>query len=190
MACQDGKIIVIVAPSGTGKSTLIHKAKEEFSELTESISYTTRAMRPREEDGVQYFFVDRDRFFQMEKNGEFLETALVYGNHYGTPLTFVEKCLEERAALLFDLDIKGAMALKGRFGKKAHIIFIAPPSMEELKSRLKKRGTESVKSQAVRIRDGKKELAQKDSFDHLIINDEVEAAYKRLREIIRNILEA
>ena len=139
-----GKLIVIVAPSGTGKSTMIKRLKTDFPTLVESVSFTTRPIRPGEIDGLSYFFISREEFIQKKENNEFLEWAEVHGNFYGTSKAFVEKCLSEGKHVLFDLDVQGTDTMKVYFGEVANVIFISPPSVEELEKRLSHRGTENT----------------------------------------------
>ena len=123
-----GKIIVIVAPSGTGKSTLIKKVKAEFSNLIESVSYTTRKIREGELDGVAYNFIEKDKFVEMKDHDEFLEWAEVHSNYYGTSKEFVEAELSKGKFLLFDLDVQGADSFKSYFKDGA---FFVPPYIKQ-----------------------------------------------------------
>lgn len=184
-----GKLIVIVAPSGTGKSTMIKRLKEDFPTLVESVSYTTRQIRPGEVNGRSYFFITKEEFLAKKDAKEFLEWAEVHGNYYGTSKKFVEECLEKGQQLLFDLDVQGTDAMKDHFGAKANVIFISPPSVEELEKRLRHRGTENTQVINLRLMNARKELLRKDDFDFLIYNDDIEKAYKRLTEVTKMILE-
>ena len=183
-----GKILVIVAPSGTGKSTLIKRLKDDFPILLESVSYTTRSIREGETNGKSYFFVSKDDFLEMKSKDEFLEWALVHGNYYGTSKSFVSQKLEEGEFILFDLDVQGTDSFKDYFGDKANVIFIAPPSVEVLEQRLRGRGTESEESLQVRLTNARNELKRQDDFDFKIINDDLERAYKDLKNIVTRIL--
>lgn len=183
-----GKLIVIVAPSGTGKSTLIKRLKNEFTNLIESVSYTTRPQRPGESHGVSYFFIPKEEFLAKKANNEFLEWAEVHGNFYGTSKHFVENSLREGKNILFDLDVQGTDSFRNYFGKYANIIFIAPPSVEELEKRLRNRGTESDEVINLRLSNAKKELLRKNDYDFLVYNDDIESAYKKLSEIFGSIL--
>ncbi len=184
-----GKLIVIVAPSGTGKSTMIKRLKEDFPSLVESVSYTTRPIRNGEVHGKSYFFVSREEFLSKKEANDFLEWAEVHGNFYGTSKHFVESCLEEGQHLLFDLDVQGTDSMKNYFGTKANVIFISPPSVEELEKRLRNRGTEDTHVINIRLTNARKELLRKNDFDYLIYNDDIEQAYKSLSEITAKILE-
>lgn len=183
-----GKIIVIVAPSGTGKSTLIKRLKEEFPVLVESVSYTTRDIREGEVNGKSYFFIEREEFLAMKEKGEFLEWAEVHGNFYGTSKSFVEKKLDEGEYILFDLDVQGTDSFKNYFGERANVLFIAPPSVEVLEQRLRGRGTESEDSLQIRLKNAKKELLRQDDFDYKIINDDLDRAYSDLKRIVSKVL--
>lgn len=183
-----GKLIVIVAPSGTGKSTMIKRLKEDFPSIVESVSYTTRPMRPGEVHGKSYFFISNEEFRAMRDNNEFLEWAEVHNNFYGTSKKFVEECLAAGRNLLFDLDVQGTDSMKAYFKEKANVIFISPPSVEELEKRLRHRGTESTQVINIRLMNARKELLRKNDYDFLIYNDDIEKAYKKLCEITQEIL--
>jgi guanylate kinase len=185
---QIGKLIVIVAPSGTGKSTMIKRLKKDFLSLNESVSYTTRPMRAGEVHGESYFFVSKNEFLNMRESNDFLEWAEVHGNFYGTSKKFVEKSLAEGKNLLFDLDVQGTDSVKRYFGTKAKAIFISPPSVEELEKRLRNRGTETTQIINIRLMNAKKELTRKDDYDFLVYNDNIEEAYMKLCEITAKIL--
>lgn len=184
-----GKLIVIVAPSGTGKSTMIKRLKQDLPSIVESVSYTTRPIRPGEIDGKSYFFIKREEFLAMREANEFLEWAEVHGNFYGTSKKFVENSLQEGKHLLFDLDVQGTDSMKAYFGEEANVIFISPPSVEELEKRLKHRGTENTQVINLRLMNAQKELLRKNDFDFLIYNDDIEKAYQRLIEITQKILD-
>lgn len=183
-----GKLIVIVAPSGTGKSTLIKRLKKQYPEITESVSYTTRAQRPGEIHGESYFYISKEEFLTKKENNEFLEWAQVHGNFYGTSKHFVESCLENGKNVLFDLDVQGTDSFKDYFGDFANIIFIAPPTVDELEKRLRHRGTENTEIINLRVSNARKELLRKNDFNYLIINDDIENAYEKLASIIEQIL--
>ena len=184
----NGKIIIIVAPSGTGKSTMIKRLKIDFPLLHESISYTTRPIRSGEIHGKSYFFIDVAEFVKMRENHEFLEWAEVHGNFYGTSKKFVEQSIIEGRHLLFDLDTQGTDSVKKHFGNKALAIFISPPSVEELEKRLRNRGTETTQVINVRLHNARNELKRKDDYDFLVYNDNIEDAYKNLSEITDKII--
>lgn len=183
-----GKIIIIVAPSGTGKSTLIKRLKEEFRELHWSVSFTTREMRPGEVDGKHYFYISRDEFIKKKDQGDFIEWAEVHGNFYGTSLGFVKTKVDNGFSLLFDLDVQGADNMKKQFGDEAKAIFIAPPSIEVLEERLRGRGTDSEDVIKLRLDNAKSELKRQNDYDFVVVNDELEQAYQDLRQVVSNLL--
>jgi guanylate kinase len=185
---MNGKIIVIVAPSGTGKTTLITKLKAAFPELLESVSYTTRPMRPGEADGSNYFYISREEFLKMREKNAFLEWAEVHTNFYGTSKEFVENQMREGKNLLFDLDVQGADSFRSYFKDQARVIFIAPPSVEELENRLRKRATENTGVINIRVNNAKKEILRAKDYDYNVVNDDFERAYKELKEIFAKIL--
>lgn len=183
-----GKIIIIVAPSGTGKSTLIKRLKEEFRELHWSVSFTTREMRPGEVDGKHYFYISKEEFIKKKDQGDFIEWAEVHGNYYGTSLGFVSTKVNNGFSLLFDLDVQGADNMKNQFGEEARAIFIAPPGIEALEQRLKGRGTDSEDVIKLRLENAKSELKRQNDYDYLVINDELDKAYEDLRSIVAGII--
>jgi len=185
---MDGKIIVIVAPSGTGKTTLITKLKEAFPELLESVSFTTRPMRPGEKDGVNYFYIGREQFLKMRDANTFLEWAEVHTNFYGTSKEFVNSQMKAGKNLLFDLDVQGADSFRNYFKNKARVIFIAPPSVEELENRLRKRATENTGVINIRVNNAKKEILRAKDYDYNVVNDDFDRAYMELKNIFSAIL--
>ncbi len=183
-----GKMIVICAPSGTGKSTLINRLKADHPELQWSVSCTTRAMRSGETNGKDYHFISVEEFEKQIAENSFIEWARVHSNYYGTSKIFVDRGLSSGAAMLFDLDVQGADSMKRIYGTEAKVIFIEPPSVAELEKRLKTRGTDKPEVIAERVANAKKELARKHDYDFLILNDEVERAYQHLKTVIEGIL--
>ena len=186
---KTGKIIIIVAPSGSGKSTLLTRLKNDFPELCESVSYTTRGKRQGEEHGKHYFFVDEHEFLQMRTRNEFLEWALVHGDYKGTSRKFVQEHLDRGTPLIFDLDVQGADFFKQAFPDLAKVIFISPPSLEELEKRLRNRKTESEDSIQLRLKNAKEELSRMHDYDYNILNDNINKAYDDLFRIVSEILE-
>lgn len=180
-----GKIVVITAPSAAGKTTLIKKYLEKHPQTLFSVSYTTREKRNGEIEGKDYYFVDKEKFEEMINEGKFLEWANVHEHYYGTSFEEIEKAKNKKDTLILDLDIQGALFLKEN-GIKAKYIFIEPMSIENLKERLKSRGTESEEDIKIRIWDAKRELEYKDRFDFIIKNEEIEKAYKDLEKAINS----
>lgn len=182
------RLIVIVAPSGTGKSSLIKKLREEFKDLEWSVSITTRRKRTNEVEGIDYFFTDQDSFNQGINQNRFVEWAKVHGNFYGTPREFVEKGINQGKVLLFDLDIQGTDAMMKDYAEYTKAIFIAPPSLKALEDRLINRGTEDEETIKHRTQNAIKELQRKNDYEYLVINDDFEQAYKDLASIISDII--
>lgn len=184
-----GKIIVIVAPSGTGKSTLLSQVKEDISQLVWSISCTTRPQRAGEVDGKDYFFITTEDFEQKLANDEFVEWAKVHNNYYGTLKSFVDEGLESGKMLLFDLDVQGCDSIRKIYPDDTSIIFIEPPSVEELEMRLRKRATDDTGTINLRLFNAKKELERKNDYDFNVVNDDFERAFCDLKKIITSLIE-
>ena len=181
-------MIVICAPSGTGKSTLLNRLKTDIPDLVWSVSCTTRPIRNGETHGKDYYFIKPQTFEQQIADNEFIEWARVHSNYYGTSKRFVKEGLEKGWKMLFDLDVQGADAMKEIYGDGAQVIFIEPPSIEELEKRLLARGTDSPEVIAERRKNARKELERKEKYDHLILNDDVDRAYLKLKSIVERIL--
>ena len=179
-----GELFIISAPSGAGKSTVLKRVLAELPGVAFSVSHTTREPRPGEEDGRDYFFVEPQTFVRMRDGGGFLEWAEVHGSLYGTSAVMVENLMEQGLDVLLDIDVQGARQIRQRRGWEGHFVFIAPPSWEELQRRLAGRGTETPESLAVRLRNGRREMADLDQYDFLIVNDVVDHAVETLRAII------
>lgn len=178
-----GQLIVVSSPSGAGKSTLCTRLRSEFDDLGFSISYTTRAPRKGEVDGREYHFVDADVFQAMTARDEFAESALVHNNNYGTEAATVEKALAGGQDLLFDIDFQGGRALKARFKQDVVLVFILPPSLEELERRLRSRATDAQDVIEKRLKVALSEMRHYDEYDYVIVNDDLETAYDALRAI-------
>ena len=174
-----GLPLVICAPSGAGKTTLVSRLKAEFP-LEFSISCTTRAPRGAEQDGVDYIFLDRETFIERRDLGYFAEWAEVHGNFYGTPLQPVLDRLAEGRDMLFDIDVQGAAQLSLSL-PEARFVFILPPSLEELERRLRGRGTDSEDAIRVRLSNARSEIMSSHWFDAVIVNDDLDTAYDQLR---------
>ena len=186
-----GKLIIVSAPSGTGKSTIISWLMKEHRELNLafSISCTSRAPRGTEKNGVEYFFLTPEEFRQRIDNDEFLEYEEVYENRfYGTLKSQVERQLEAGQNVVFDVDVKGGVNIKNFYGDKALSIFIQPPSIRELRRRLENRGTDAPDVIDQRIARAEFELTFADKFDRVVINDILEYAEADALEIIQTFL--
>jgi guanylate kinase len=183
------KIVVITAPSGAGKSSIVRKLLVQNKELAFSISCTTREKRVGEEDGKDYHFVSVEEFKRKIENNEFVEHEEVYpGRFYGTLKSEVEKIWARRKVAVFDIDVKGAENLKKQFGKDALTIFIQPPSKEALINRLKNRASEDDKSLKARIKRSEEELGYADKFDRIVLNHDFDTAYMRVKNHITSFL--
>lgn len=183
-----GKLVVVVAPSGTGKSTLIQILKKDFPQLGWSISFTTRSKRAGEEDGEDYYFVQEELFKTKIENQDFVEWAQVHKNYYGTDKNQIQRKRQMGQHLLFDLDVQGADAMKECFGAEANVIFIAPPSLEALETRLRSRGSETPETLQIRLENAQKEMDRKNDFDFFLVNDSVEDCYAKLKDIVGGVL--
>ena len=188
MTTQRGKMVIFVAPSGSGKSTMIKRIRKDFPQFHWSVSHTTRPKREGETEGKHYFFVSHNEFEREQEKDTYIEYASVHGNYYGTSKDFIDKATKEGHPLLLDLDIQGADSFKKIFHDDCKVIFISPPNLNELELRLRKRGTDDVQAIQVRLANAKKEMERKNDFDYLVINDNVEQAYKNLCQIIEEIL--
>ena len=179
-----GRIFVISAPSGAGKTTLVGLLKERYPLLAESVSCTTRKPRGTEIDGVDYFFLSKDEFFKKREAGLFAEWAEVHGNFYGTPLDFLEKQLDSGRDLICDIDYQGAINIKKAFPDEAVLILVLPPSMEELELRLRRRATDDPEVIKTRLNNAKNEIMHYNHFDFVVVNNELETAFSQLSAII------
>ena len=180
---QKGKLIVISAPSGTGKGTVISKIQELRPEFMFSVSATTRAPRPGETDGVEYYFVTHDTFQKMIGNDEFLEYAEYVGELYGTPGKPIYDCIKNGNHVLLDIEVQGARQVMTR-EPDSITIFIVPPDMEELENRLRGRGTDSEEKLTARLERARMELEEKSRYDHIVVNDDVTRAANEILLII------
>ena len=178
------RLYVLSAPSGAGKTTLCRRLIESVPELGYSVSYTTRRPRLGEVDGVDYSFINRNRFEAMIKAGEFLEWAEVFGCHYGTGSRRVAEKLESGINVIVDIDIAGARQIKSSF-PEAVFIFILPPTFRELIRRLKARGTESEADLQNRLNEAKAEIEARKMYDYLVVNDSIDRALGDLVSLIK-----
>lgn len=186
MEKKKGKIFAISAPSGTGKTTIVRRLLNEIPDLVYSVSATTRRQRKNEISGKDYFFLTEKEFLDKIENEEFVEWEKVYDYYYGTFKYYIEENVEKGKSIIAEVDVNGALALK-KIYPEAVLIFIAPPSFEELIERLKKRKTETDTDLQKRIERAKMELSERDKFDYLINNKELETAILETKNIILNI---
>ena len=179
---MSGRLFILSAPSGAGKTTVSRRLQAEGLARV-SVSHTTRPPRPGEEEGREYFFVDRDEFTRMQNAGLFLESAEVYGNLYGTSAGWVQSELERGRNVLLEIDTQGACKVKSAL-PEAVSIFLRPPSLEALRERLTGRGQDSPEVVARRLAGAKNEMARENEYDCVIINDDLETAVAQAREIL------
>ena len=180
---MSGHLFIVSAPSGAGKTTLVRLLLEKDPGIRVSISSTTRPPRTGENDGREYHFVDVQYFLEMVSRGDFLEWAEVHGNYYGTSRRWIEAEMTAGRDVLLEIDWQGAQQVRKAF-PAAIGIFILPPSLEELKSRLSGRGTDSAETIARRIAAARDEMRHVDEFDYVIINDDLQQALENLKSVI------
>lgn len=185
-----GKLVIISAPSGAGKTTLVNHLLSQRCDLEFSVSAATRKPRPGEKDGKDYFFMKAEEFRKKIAEGEFIEWEEVYNDHYyGTLKSEVDRIWSKGNHVLFDVDVKGGISLKNIFGNKALSIFIMPPSVEELRARLVKRGTDSPARIETRVSKAVSEMESAGSFDSIVINRILEDAEKEILDLVSGFLD-
>lgn len=179
-----GNLFVIAAPSGAGKTTLVKKLIERNANLRFSVSYTTRERRETEVDARDYFFVDEEHFAQLQTEGELLESAVVFGNHYGTSRSQVEKHLGNGDNVILEIDWQGAQQVRESM-PSCITVFILPPSRPELERRLRDRRTDNAEVIARRLGEALGDMGHWQEFDYVIINDDLDAAVADLEAVLR-----
>lgn len=181
-----GSLVILSGPSGVGKGTIGARMLARHEDMCFSVSATTRAIREGEEEGVNYYYKTVEEFEEMIRNGEFLEYMQVFGkNYYGTPRKYVEEKLSAGMSVLLDIDVQGAMVVKANY-PDAVLIFIAPPSLEELHRRLSGRGTETPEAVERRFAQAKTEFTYVEKYDYVIVNDDLEIAVQDVEAILRS----
>lgn len=181
----EGKLVIVAAPSGAGKTTIVRRLLESLPELAFSVSATTRPRRAYETDGSDYYFLELEHFLERRSRGEFLETEEVYpGCWYGTLRIEVERLWRHGKQVIFDVDVQGARNLKAAYPDNSLAVFIQPPSLDALESRLRGRATEDEGSLKVRVAKAAEELAQAEHFDVVVVNDELETAVAEAKRLV------
>ncbi len=178
-----GSLFVVSGPSGTGKTTILRRVLASRKDLVFSVSYTTRAKRPGEEEGKDYFFVSEEQFEARIRNGEFIEWARVHDNLYGTSREYVDSRLDDGINVVLDIDVQGALNVQ-KERPRAVYIFIAPPSYEELKNRLETRGTENTEQLKIRLRNARWELSKIYMFQYVVVNCCLDRSVEQLDAIV------
>ena len=177
------RLFVLSGPSGAGKGTVLARVREERPELGLTVSAATRKPRTGEVDGVSYHFMSEERFLELVSQGAFLEWANVHGNHYGTLYSEVDKCLSRGQSVFLEIDVQGAFAVREK-RPDAVLVFVEPPSIEELERRLRGRGTESEEAIRLRLANARHEMELAGRYDARIVNDNLEGAVSELLALI------
>ena len=180
---KQGHLFIISAPSGGGKTTLSKAVVNRFNDIFYSVSYTTRSPRNGEQDGVDYYFIQKKDFEKRIESGHWAEWAEVHGNYYGTSAEFLDKGLDSGHDMLLDIDVQGTIQILGRYPDSV-TIFIMPPSLETLRKRLEMRRTESRATIERRLLNAEKEIVQKGLYRHVIVNDQLSVSIEKLIAII------
>ena len=186
MNATRGQLLIVSAPSGAGKTSLIKALMEQDQRVEVSVSHTTRPQRPGEVEGVNYFFISTETFHEMREAGAFFESAEVFGHFYGTSLTQLEARLSDGADVILEIDWQGAQQVRRLLPDSAWL-FILPPSLEALKSRLQARGQDAEDTIDLRMRAARDEMSHWDEADYLIINDQFGVALEALQALVRSL---
>jgi guanylate kinase len=186
---MEGKIIIITAPSGAGKTSIVRAVLQQLPQLAFSISATTRAKRGNEENGKDYYFLNPAVFMQHIHDNDFIEWEMVYeGKYYGTLKSELERIWQNNQVPILDIDVKGAIHVQQQFIEQSLSIFIEPPSVEELQKRLESRGTETAEMIATRINKAQYEISFKQHFNHVVVNKELSVATTTVIQHIKQFL--
>lgn len=188
---ENGKCIIVSAPSGAGKTTLVHHLLNEIEQLSFSISACSREPRQNEINGVDYHFIGLEEFKNKIREEAFIEWEEVYkDSFYGTLKSEIQNIWKQNKSVIFDVDVIGGLNLKREFGEKALSIFILPPSLDQLELRLRSRKTETDEKINIRIRKAKEELSKVDEFDQCIINNDLNTAKQEITHLVKSFLES
>ncbi len=186
---KQGKLIIFSAPSGAGKTTIVHHILKKFPNIQFSVSATTRALRGDEVNGKDYYFVSKEEFLHKVAKHEFIEFEEVYsGTFYGTLKNELTRIWNDDKHVIFDLDVEGGLRLKKKYGEHAIAIFVQPPSLEVLINRLRGRGTDTEEKLKERISKAEKELGYADKFDVIVHNDDLELACEEAEKLVEEFL--
>ncbi|MEM6461951.1 MAG: guanylate kinase [Pseudomonadota bacterium] len=183
-AKRRGLLLVLSSPSGAGKSTIARILLEEVEGLTLSVSVTTRTRRPSEIDGVHYHFISEVEFKRLRDTDALLEWAEVHGNFYGTPREAAETCMAEGRDMLFDIDWQGALQLHEKMPADVVSVFILPPSLEELKSRLQRRAEDTEQVIETRLANSREEMQHWSEYDYVVVNEDLDQTFQSVRSIV------
>jgi guanylate kinase len=185
---QKGKLIVFSAPSGTGKSTIAKMVLQRLANIKFSVSATTRQKRAGEQEGVSYYFLNKEDFEEKISTDGFIEHEFFFGNHYGTLLDKTVEIIDAGTHILLDLDVKGALNVKRLFPDNSLLLFLKPPSIEVLEERLKGRASEDEESLKLRLERARLELTYADRFDEVIVNDNLDKAVEKVTALISKFI--
>ncbi len=181
------RMIIIAAPSGAGKSSFVERITREIPRLRDTVTYTTRKMRPTESEGNPYHFVSEERFKELRDQGFFVEWAVVHNNFYGTPMHQLEDAWVRDEVIIMDVDVQGAATFKRKF-PDAVSIFILPPSVDELRRRLISRDGAGSADLETRLKNAELEISRAGEFDYQIVNDDFDKSYQEFKKIIEDLL--
>lgn len=184
---QKTKMIIIVAPSGAGKSSFVDRITSEFKILRDTVTYTTRSVRVGESEGNPYYFVSIEEFKRLVDENFFVEWAHVHSNMYGTPFYQIEQAFEKGEVVIMDVDVQGADTFKAKY-PEAKTIFILPPSIDELRRRVIKRDKKVPEDLEIRMHNAENEIARAQEFDFQVVNDDFNASYAKFKKIIEELL--